>query len=286
MFTQILEQSLLFFPLAMGVYLTYSILKTTDLTVDGSFVLGAGVFAKLVTSGFNPILSFFIAILAGALAGIGVSLIQMKGRITPLIASILAVFILSSLNLIIMERPNISLLKAPTLLTLIPEGSAFIFIASTTTLSALGLFFLLQSKTGLVLRALGENPLLLRLMALHAYRYKMLGLILSNALASFCGAMTAQIYGYADINMGFGMALIGIGTVAIGEQMREHLLPSSLINNNAGRLLFCFSAVLIYFFSLNILIQYGINPLHIKMAIGFLLIACLGVTGQKERSHA
>lgn len=286
MLDQVFAQSCLFFPLAMGVYLTYAILKTTDLTVDGSFVLGAGVFARMVTLEIHPLLSIALSLLAGALAGIAVSLIQMKGRIRPLIASILIVFILSSLNLIIMDRPNISLLRSASLFTLLPQMSPVMLIVILTSLLTLGLLILLSSQKGLILRALGENPLLLRLMSIRGERYKLLGLILSNVLAAFSGAMTAQVHGYADINMGFGMALIGIATAAISEELRTYLLPARLINKPVFRLAFCFSAVFFYFLSLNILVGFGFSPLYVKMAIGLFLIIGLGSTGKKEAVYA
>jgi len=111
----ILEQSLVFFPFALGVYLSYIILNTADLTVDGSFVLGAGIFSKLLCSGFSPLSAICIATIAGGICGIGVSLIQYKNRVSPLIAGILALFILQSVNLIVMGKPSIHLLGQQTL---------------------------------------------------------------------------------------------------------------------------------------------------------------------------
>lgn len=284
MIQNVLEQTLLFFPVSLAIYLTYVILKTTDLTVDGSFVLGAAVFAKLLTLEFHPVICLIVAMLAGALSGIGVSLIQLQGRITPLIASILAVFILSSLNLIIMDRPNISLLRLPTLFSFIERNLSLLVTLLAAGIPITCMILLLQSRTGLILRAIGENQLLVRLMSIRSVYYKTLGLIISNSMAAFCGAMTAQSNGYADIQMGFGMALIGIGSVAIGEQLRQSIFPES--RHPITRIIFCFLATLLYFFVFNSLIRCGINPLYLKMSIGFLLVACLAATSNKESSHA
>lgn len=286
MFICALEQSCLFFPLALGVYLSYAILRTTDLTVDGSFVLGAAIFAKLVTLNFDPTISLVLALASGALAGAFVSFIQLKGHIPGLIASILTVFILNSLNLIIMGRPNISLLKASTLISNLSKAHASLFLVLSSAVLALLLVLLLKSKTGLILRASGENPLLLKLMGLRADMYKSFGLILSNTLAAYCGAITSQFHGYSDINMGFGMALIGIGTVAIAEQLRRHILSKNQLSSALFQILFCFAAVFLYFISLNFLVFHGFSPLHIKMAMGVFLILCLSITRQKETQHA
>jgi putative ABC transport system permease protein len=272
--------------LALGVYLTYSVLKTTDLTVDGSFVLGASTFAKLVSLGFSPVTSLISALLAGALAGIALSFIQIKGRIHALIASILAVFILSSVNLMIMQKPNISLLMLPTLLEGLTKLQSLGLLFGLVVSILLSTLWLLKSQTGLILKALGENSLLVKMMSIRADRYKALGLVLSNTLAAFAGTMSCQFYGYSDIHMGFGMALIGIGTVAMAKELQKYLLPSHLGAKPEVQLACCFINVFLYFLSLNLLIYYGLSPIHIKMTMGIFLIACLSMTQPKEVHYA
>jgi putative tryptophan/tyrosine transport system permease protein len=281
-----LSQSLLFFPLALGMYLSYVILKATDLTVDGSFVLGAAVFARLLTAGWNPGIAFLMAGVAGALAGVGVSAIQFRGRINSLLAGILALFMLYSINFDVMSRPNISLFDSINLGSLIGLNSSngnwlFIVIVVLAITFLVGL--MLVTRYGLVLRAFGEHqPLLIRLGHKIEY-YRFAGFAISNALVAWCGAMTAQINGYADLGMGFGMALTGIGTVVIGRQILKPLykhhhfhLPLELSG--------CVIGVFLYFLAINEFLAWGVNPINLKLLLGLILVAFLRLTAQNKFS--
>lgn len=264
--SHILEQSLLFLPLSLGIFFSYRILRCTDLTVDGSFVLGAAVFAKLASSGSGSLIAQLAALLSGALAGIFVSAIQT--RIPSLLSGILVLFILNSLNLHVMGRPNISLLNVPCLphhlTALLCIGGALL----TTS------FILLHSRIGLLLRAFGNNPKLIQQQGYSPYGIRTLGLVLSNGLVASCGALTAQVNGYADIQMGFGMVLIGIGTVALGQRCLQ-ALSSSQRFSPSRELFSCLVGVLLYFSTLHCFLSLGISPLYLKMAIGFCLIALM-----------
>ncbi|MBS0628495.1 MAG: ABC transporter permease, partial [Verrucomicrobia bacterium] len=126
MFLNILEQSFLFFPLALGLYISYAVLKIADLTTDGSFVLGAALFGLSLHQGISPILCMLIAMAGGALCGIVVSFIQTKFHLHPLIAGILLVFILNTLTLKLMGRPNLSLLDYPSIFSSIDLNKIFL----------------------------------------------------------------------------------------------------------------------------------------------------------------
>ncbi|MFU8798298.1 MAG: ABC transporter permease [Gammaproteobacteria bacterium] len=267
--TSMLTQSLLFFPLVLGIYISYIILQTTDMTIDGSFVLGAGVFARLATSDVHPVLSMLVAILAGAMAGIMVSAIQAKNKVNSLIAGILALFILYSFNLVLMGRPNISLLEFSS-----PSWTMITGIVLVLTV-LIGL--LVISRFGIILRAFGENQALLKKIGKSVEFYRFTGLALSNALVALCGALTAQVNGYADIGMGFGVTLTGIGAVVIGRHLIA-LLPhkrSFSIQHDLGG---CFLGVGLYFCAINLFLSMGINTLHIKMLLGVLLVFLLRST--------
>lgn len=277
-------QSMLFFPLVLGIYISYGILKTTDMTVDGSFVLGAAVFARMVTLNVSPVISFIVAILAGTAAGIMVSAIQAKGKINSLIAGILALFILYSFNFMVMGRPNISLLNQPTIFQLGSNSTMSwvivgLFVALLTIL--LGLFIL--SRFGMVLRAFGDNPFLLQKLGKSTEGYRFLGLALSNSLVALCGALTAQVHGYADVTMGFGMTLTGIGAVVIG----KHLIETIPRKNNFSighDLSGCFLGTSLYFLAINLFLFFGINALHVKMLLGIVLVFLLRTTTQSMRT--
>jgi putative ABC transport system permease protein len=276
----ILEQSLIFLPFALGVFLSYNILKIPDLTVEGSFVLGASIFSKSLVSGFGIAASTAFAVGAGFLSGLTASLIQFRNRIPPLIAGILMLFILNSLNLIIMGKPNISLLGHPTAISLIEQITSLenyqFYRISFFLLTALAifiiLFFLLASQVGLLLRAFGNNMTLLRLFGKNSERYRILGLGISNAFVAFSGTLTSQINGYSDITMGLGIALIGIGTVIIGNQIQ--LFFSHQVKLFV-QMLFCFCGVLIYFTAINFSLSLGLPPIYLKMLIGISLVFVL-----------
>lgn len=282
----ILSQSLLFFPLALGIYVSYAILRATDLTVDGSFVLGAAIFARLLTAGTPVGWAFLAAGMGGLLAGIGVSLIQIKGRINSLLAGILALFMLYSINFDVMGRPNISLLDSITLGKLIGMDSMdgnWLFVGIFVLLITLLLGLLLMTRYGLVLRAFGEHQQLLQRLGHRIEVYRFVGFALSNALVAWCGAMTAEINGYADLNMGFGMALTGIGTVVIGQQIlkpfyKQHKFHLPLEFGG------CMIGVSLYFLAINEFLAWGVNPINLKLFLGLILFFFLSLTIKRGKT--
>lgn len=269
-----LSQSLLFLPLALGVYLSYVILRATDLTVDGSFVLGAAIFARLLFAGVSHPLAFLAAGAGGILAGIGVSLIQFKGRINSLLAGILALFMLYSINFDVMGKPNISLYD-------LQLNNAWPYIAIVVGLIVILLGLLLISRYGLVLRAFGDHALLLKRLGHRIEFYRLAGFALSNCLVAICGAMTAEVNGYADLSMGFGMALTGIGTVVIGRQILKPLYKQHhfLVYLEFGG---CILGVCLYFLAINLFLSWGVNPINLKLLLGIILIIFLGITSRSS----
>lgn len=261
----IVEQSLLFFPFALGIYLSFCILRTTDMTTEGSFVLGAGVFARL-SSDLHPLACLGIAMCSGVLAGMGVSRIQAHDKINSLMAGIIGLFILYSVNFQVMGRPNISLVSIAKM----PSLYFVILIIMITLLIGL----LMLSRLGLLLRAFGNNQILLGALGKNVEGYRMLGLSLSNALTALCGALTAQANGYADLGMGFGMTLTGISAVIIGQRMITALFPYSLFNV-FREISACFLGVMIYFLAINSLLSYGVDPIYLKCVLGIVLIFLL-----------
>lgn len=280
MLFNILEQSLLFFPLALGLYISYAVLRIPDLTTDGSFVLGAALFGVSIHLGINPVLSMLISMLGGALCGGAVSFLQTRFQLHPLIAGILLVFILNTLSLKLMGRPNLSLLDHPTIFSLIDQNK-FYFLFPLTLSLLLGAGFLLTSKLGIMLHALGNNSTLLNLFGKNANAYRMLGLCISNSLVSFSGALTAQANGYVDTSMGLGIVLIALGTVMIGQQIYQFLF-TGLPLKNFFRLLACLIGIFAYFFLINILISAGLDPIYLRLMIGLSLIGFLTLTRNKN----
>jgi len=219
-----LEQGLIFGIMVLGVFITYKILDFPDLTVDGSFPLGAAVAAKIIFSGGNPLWGTFLAIIAGSLAGIITGLLHTKLKLTNLLSGILTMTLLYSVNLRIMGRPNIPLLGKETLLEEIkihfPNISMnylipFFFLFLVIILKfALDLFF--STEIGLAIIATGDNEQMIRSLGANTDMTKIIGLCLSNALVALSGAFFSQYSGFADVNMGLGTVVAGLASVIIG----------------------------------------------------------------------
>lgn len=273
-----LQQTLIFLPLAIGVYLSYDILLITDLTVEGTFVLGAAIFARLITLGFNQTISVIAGLLGGVLVGIGVTVMQRAAKINSLIAGILAVFMLYSVNFGVMNRPNISLLNSAIFLQNLqdydPMGLTIFLIAFILVL-AIAMTLFLHSQAGLRLRAFGSSPHLLKKLGKNPAIYLGIGLAISNMLSALCGIMTAQVDGYADIHMGLGVALTAIGAVVIGKKLVSSLFCQSDRFSASAGLSGCLLGAFIYFLILNGFLSAGINPIYLKLFLGLILVAFL-----------
>lgn len=223
-----LEIGLIFSLVALGVLLSFRLLRFPDLTVDGSFPLGAAVAATLISVGVNPFLATALAVLAAAAAGLTTALLHVKLRIMDLLASILVMIALYSINLRIMGRPNVPLITEPTVFTLLQPAWLSDYVARPLVLLAvvvlcrLLLDWFFATQTGLALRATGANPRMARAQGVSTGRAILGGMALSNALVGLAGALFAQAQGGADISMGLGTIVIGLAAVIIGESM----LPS------------------------------------------------------------
>ncbi|MEO1402922.1 MAG: ABC transporter permease [Cyanobacteria bacterium J06635_1] len=213
-----IETGLLYGFLSLGVYLSFRVLKFPDLTVDGSFPLGAAVAATLIAGGHSPWLATGIAIVAGALAGLCTAVLSVHLKILNLLASILTMIALYSINLRIMGKPNLPLLNKPTLFdgfeTHLPVWVPLL-IALVIAKVAVDAF--LTSDLGLAMRATGMNPLMAKAQGIFTDHLILLGMALSNALAALSGALFAQINGFADVTLGVGTVVAGLATVILGE---------------------------------------------------------------------
>ncbi len=213
-----IETGLLYGFLSLGVYLSFRVLKFPDLTVDGSFPLGAAVVATLITQGVNPWLATAVAMVAGSLAGLCTAILSVRFNILNLLASILTMIALYSVNLRIMGRPNVPLLNQPTLFegleTVVPIWAILLVGLG---LAKLAIDFFLTSDLGLAMRATGMNPVMASAQGVHTDRLILLGMAMSNALAALSGALFAQVNGFADVALGVGTVVVGLATVILGE---------------------------------------------------------------------
>ncbi|HJV06344.1 MAG TPA: ABC transporter permease [Chromobacteriaceae bacterium] len=225
-----LEIGLIFALVALGVLISFRLLDFPDLTADGSFPLGGAVAATLIAAGHDPWLACGIAVIAGGAAGWVTAWLNVRLGILQLLASILVMIALYSINLRIMGAPNVALIGLPTVFSPFINGDnawliqpailAVIVIVAKLLLDA---FF--ASETGLALRATGANPRMARAQGISTNRMTMAGMALSNALIALGGALYVQTQGGADISMGIGTIVVGLAAVIIGETL---LPPRSL----------------------------------------------------------
>jgi putative tryptophan/tyrosine transport system permease protein len=217
------ELGLIYAVMALGVYLTFRILNFPDLTVDGSFTTGAAVSAIMIINGVPPLVATIAAFGAGLVAGWITGMLHTKGKINGLLAGILTMIALYSINLRIMGRANLPLLREDTLITPLREGGylggivAILAFAAVALALKFALDWFLHTDLGLSMQATGDNEEMIRSFGVSTDRMKILGLSLSNGLVALCGALVAQYQGFADIGMGIGLILVGLASVIIGQ---------------------------------------------------------------------
>ena len=223
-----LEIGLIFGLVALAVLISFRILRFPDLTVDGSFPLGGAVAATLISGGMDPFSSTIIATFAGALAGAITGWLNVKLKIMDLLASILMMIALYSINLRIMGRPNVPLITEPTVFTVLQADGIVDYVMRPLILlvivvaAKLALDWYFSTQTGLAMRATGSNPRMARAQGVATGAKMLAGLAISNALCSMAGALFAQSQGGSDISMGIGTIVIGLAAVIVGES----ILPS------------------------------------------------------------
>jgi putative ABC transport system permease protein len=219
-----LEIGLIFGLVALGVLISFRVLKFPDLTVDGSFPLGGAVAAVLIEAGVDPFLATGAAMAAGALAGFMTGWLNVGLKIMDLLASILMMIALYSINLRVMGKPNVALINDPTIFSALPgylpdyveRPLALLLIVAVIKL-LLDWFF--SSETGLAMRATGANARMARSQGISTDRAILLGMALSNSLVALAGALFAQTQGGSDISMGIGTIVIGLAAVIVGESI-------------------------------------------------------------------
>ena len=220
-----LEIGLIYGLVAMGVYLTFRILDFPDLTVDGSFTLGAAVTATLIVTGFNPYLSTLLGTLAATTAGLITAWLNLRFNILHLLASILTMTALYTINLRVMGKPNVALIMEPTVLT--PFESLgipamymkVIFVGFCAIIAGLLVAWFLYTQYGLAMRAVGSNKRMAQANGIVVNEKVYVGLALSNGLVGLAGALFAQTNGFADSTMGIGTIVVGLAAVIIGESL-------------------------------------------------------------------
>lgn len=269
------ELGLLYGVMALGVYLTFRVLRFPDLTVDGTFTMGAAVAAAMITSGQNPVLATLAGGGAGLVAGFVTGLLHTKGRIDGLLAGILTMIALWSVNLRIMGGANVPLLREDTLMTPLRDAhllgrtwiGALIFLAGVFVLKLLVDWFL-STDLGLAIQATGNNKEMIGSLGANTDRTTMLTLSLSNGFVGLCGALVAQYQGFADISMGIGLILVGLASVILGQAVlgqRFLFLASFAVVVGA----------VIYRIIIFVALQVGLDPNDMKAVTAALVVLAL-----------
>lgn len=281
----ILEQGLIYGILALGIYVTYKILDFPDLTVDGSFPLGAAVTAWYITSGGNPYLALIFSFLAGVAAGCLTGIIHVKFQVRDLLSGIIMMTALWTLNLRIAGTSNVPLFSQETIFKnewfngIIPEGanmySGLIVIGILAVVSKIVLDAFLETKAGYLLRAVGDNEVLVTSLAKDSGNVKIIGLGLANGLVSFSGSVFCQSERVFEISSGTGAMVIGLASVIIGTAIFHHLTGIRTTTAVlAGSIIYkaCAAIALKYF-----------EPQDMKLITAVLFLAILVVSREKKK---
>lgn len=236
-----LELGLIYALVALGVYLTFRAINFPDLTVDGSFPLGAAVCAALIVKEIHPVTATLAAFFAGTLAGFVTGFLSVRWKILGLLAGILTMTALYSINLRVMGRPNIAIMNEPTLFSLWPAASdqRLYIIVGIVIFTTIILWGFLSSQLGLGLRAVGINSKVCPAYGISVGRATLLGLMVSNGLVALGGALFAQTHGFADTSLGNGTLITGLASVIIGESLlHKHKIFLVLISVILGSILY------------------------------------------------
>ena len=277
-------QGLLWALLGLGLYLTFRILDFADMTVEGTFPLGAASAVAAITHGVNPFLATLIAIGAGMLAGLITGLLYTKGKIPSLLAGILTMTAAYSVNLRIMGKSNVSLLGQKTLFSgsfmrSLPQyfDSVFLGIVTITIITVILIFFL-STDYGQAFIATGDNPTMAKSFGIHTDTMVIIGLMVSNGIVGLCGALIAQNNGYADINMGIGTIVIALASIIIGEvAFGELTLNQRLVAVTLGSI--------IYRIILLVVLQLGFSANDLNLISSIVLAICMMLPQLQERIH-
>ena len=269
-----IEQSLIFAIMVLGVYISFRILNFPDMTVDGTFPLGAAISAKLLTLGVNPYLTLLVALVAGAVAGAVTGLIHVKLKVKDLLAGILVMTALYSVNLRVMGKSNIPLFEEDNIFN--TEYSMMITIVVLILISKFLLDYLLKTKFGFALKALGDNENLIVSLGLNEEKYKIYGLMIANAFVAFSGAVLAQYQGFADVGMGTGIIVIGLASIIIGDTLFGKR------RRFAGTTIVIIGSIL-YRGVIAVTLSMGMDASDLKLITSVIVIVILWIQKQKDK---
>jgi putative ABC transport system permease protein len=271
-----LQMALCLGPMAMGIFITMKVFNIPDITTDGSYTLGAAVTAILLTAQVPLWIVLPVSILCGALAGTLTGFIHTKLGIDALLSGILVMTALYSVNLMILGRSNIPLIGTASIFDVLsfPGNTNALLIAMIFVLVLLVLIiYLLRTDFGIAMRATGNNPVMTKAMGVNNDRIKIIGLAMANGLTATSGFLVAQYQGFADINMGIGIVITGLGSVLIADAIRLWTGIRKIGRQIVLVLFGCmiFQAVLAFTLSI------GVDPNLLKMVTALFVLTIVAI---------
>lgn len=272
------ELGLIFSLVTIAIYLTFKIIDFADLTVDGSFPLGAAVSISLIVEGCDPLISTFLATFAGLLAGFITAYISLKWNIMSLLAGILTMTALYSVNLRIMGRPNIALLDETTIF----NNNNLLILIIILLAVLLSIWYLLHTEIGLAIRASGLNKEISQAYGINTDYLKISTVAISNALIAFSGSIFAQMQGFADISMGSGVVIIGLASLMIGEILFSN-------KGIVGSLIGCIVGAIIYRLAITLALssnEIGLQASDLNLVTAILVATIMIIPNIKKRVQA
>lgn len=268
----ILEQGLIFGIMVLGVYITYKILDFPDLSVDGSFPLGAAVAASSLVLGIHPLLATILAFGAGMVAGGITGYLHVKFKITNLLSGILVMIGLYSINLRIMGKANVPLFNQQTIFSN-PLQPIFIIILFAFCVK-FGLDIFLKTKFGFLIKATGDNPQLVTALGIDIGMTKIIALMISNGLVALSGALVAQYQRFSDVGMGSGIIVMGLASIIFGEAMLKRvplIVPTTM----------ALVGSILYKTSTAFALKLGLPPTDLKLITAVIVVSALALNQKK-----
>ena len=282
----VMEEGLIYAIMALGLYITYKILDFPDLSVDGTFPMGAAVTAMLILKGVHPALTLVLSFAAGLLAGCITGLIHVKLKVRDLLSGIIMMTGLYSINLHIAGRANVQLFSFNTLfkndfISGLPTGvqsyAPVILMALVALIVKLLMDAYLSTRSGFLLRATGDNPTLVASLAKDSGKVKILGLAIANALVALSGCIMCQYQRYFDISMGTGTLVLAVASVIVGTQLLRGL-----------RFLRATTAVvlgsILYKGCVALALSFGLSPFDLKLVTAALLFVIIVAGGHRKKA--
>jgi putative ABC transport system permease protein len=274
--------------MAMGIFISMKVFNIPDITTDGSYTLGATVTAVLLTHHLPVLVTLPVCMFAGSMAGICTGLIHTKLKIDALLAGILVMTGLYSINLIILGRSNVPLINITGIFNSFSFFTNDIYnqllIASVLIiLLAMLLNYLLRTDFGIAMRATGNNPIMTKSLGINNDMIKIIGLAIANSLTALSGFLVAQYQGFSDINMGIGIVITGLGSVLIADALRLWMN----VTNIALQILLLLAGSLLFQLVLAFTLAVGIDPNFLKLVTAMfvlLIVALPRVSSQLKRN--